>query len=227
MGKLDKYVNKAKDIISDVGATARDLGSQVDDWGKPLALATFVSPLIAQDIAGSAFAGALSHGADVRTAFQSAATSIPELASGGSSQQWTDLAIFNAALATGAFAGGATSGLMYASPASASVMGTAGALGVVPGSVALGLGAGAAAYAGSQYVSSITGRDEGGDGNASSPPDVQQMTANDPDSGAQFQRLRKAARMLGRAGTIKYKGSGTSLGLGDQMLGDQLSLIGS
>jgi hypothetical protein len=52
-------------------------------------------------------------------------------------------------------------------------------------------------------------------------------TQNDPEQQAQFQRMRRAARMLGRAGTIKYKGSGSSLGLGDQMLGDQLSLIGS
>lgn len=60
---------------------------------------------------------------------------------------------------------------------------------------------------------------------AEAPPDVN--LANDPDTSAQFKRLRNAAKMLGRAGTFKNKGTNTSLGLGDTVLGDQLSLIGS
>lgn len=58
------------------------------------------------------------------------------------------------------------------------------------------------------------------------PPDLADMYKNDPDTALQFARFRKAARALGRAGTIKSKGS-SSLGMGDQVLGDQLSLVGS
>jgi hypothetical protein len=52
------------------------------------------------------------------------------------------------------------------------------------------------------------------------------MYANDPSTEAQFKRLRKAASMLGRAGTIKNKGSATSLG-GEGALGSELSLTGA
>jgi L-alanine-DL-glutamate epimerase-like enolase superfamily enzyme len=59
---------------------------------------------------------------------------------------------------------------------------------------------------------------------AAAPPDVN--LANDPNQAQQFQRLRKAAMKLGRAGTIKYKGSST-LGLGETLLGDQMQLMSS
>ena len=61
-------------------------------------------------------------------------------------------------------------------------------------------------------------------GTGDTPPDINE--ANDPLQAQQFQRIRKAARLLGRGGTIKNK-SQSNLGLGDQVLGDQLSLIGS
>lgn len=62
---------------------------------------------------------------------------------------------------------------------------------------------------------------------AETPPDLADMYANDPNTSAQFSRLRKSARMLGRAGTFKNKGSASALGLGEQILGDQMSLIGA
>jgi hypothetical protein len=55
------------------------------------------------------------------------------------------------------------------------------------------------------------------------PPDVNE--ANDPRMAEQFQRLRKAARGLGRAGTIKFKGA-ANLG-GTDSLGDALALQGA
>jgi len=59
----------------------------------------------------------------------------------------------------------------------------------------------------------------------SAPPDVN--AANDPRLAEQFKRQRRAARMLGRAGTIKSKGASSSLGLGDSILGDSMSLMGA
>lgn len=63
------------------------------------------------------------------------------------------------------------------------------------------------------------------DSNPEIPPDLQDMYKNDPEQAKQFTRLRKAASMLGRAGTIKAKGS-TSLG-SDQPLGTNLALTGA
>jgi hypothetical protein len=51
------------------------------------------------------------------------------------------------------------------------------------------------------------------------------MYKNDPEQAKQFMRLRKSAAMLGRAGTIKAKGS-ASLG-SDQPLGTNLALTGA
>jgi hypothetical protein len=223
MGVMDRVNN----FISDAGDTARDLGRQIDDWSKPLALSYFVSPLIAQDIAGAAFSGALSRGADPRAAFQQAALSPATLVGGGDTQQWADLASFNAAIAVGA-AGGA----FAAAPSAFS--GTA--LGVIPfegtvagmgavGSVGVGLAAGAGTYA---LTQSWANREGGGDldaATASDQPTQAQMAANDPDTSAQFQRLRKAARMLGRAGT--FRGGKTLGGPEGSLLGEQLSLTGT
>ena len=61
-------------------------------------------------------------------------------------------------------------------------------------------------------------------GPGEAPPDINE--ANDPNLATQFQRLRRNARMLGRAGTIKYKGS-SSLGYGGDSLGAQMSLGGA
>ena len=77
----------------------------------------------------------------------------------------------------------------------------------------------------SAYEASVAPGREREEAKNETPPDI--AYANDPDTSAQFQRFRKSARMLGRAGTMKYKGSGSSLGLGEQMLGDQMSLIGA
>ncbi len=80
------------------------------------------------------------------------------------------------------------------------------------------LAAGASAYG----ISSIGGGSAGGAGEA--PPDINE--ANDPATAAQFQRIRKAARMLGRAGTIKNKSAQTLGGGADggQTLGTQLAV---
>lgn len=61
-----------------------------------------------------------------------------------------------------------------------------------------------------------------GGGGGEAPPTLNE--GNDPELAAQFQRMRKAARALGRAGTIKYKGAG-NLG-GSTSLGDPLALTG-
>jgi hypothetical protein len=55
------------------------------------------------------------------------------------------------------------------------------------------------------------------------PPTINE--ANDPNLQDQFKRMRAAARALGRAGTIKYKGT-DNLGYGST-LGSGLSLSGS
>jgi hypothetical protein len=71
-------------------------------------------------------------------------------------------------------------------------------------------------------VAIAKGKDGGG--GATTPPDINE--ANDPDTAAQFQRIRKAARMLGRAGTIKNKSAQTLGGGadGEQTLGTQLAV---
>jgi hypothetical protein len=58
---------------------------------------------------------------------------------------------------------------------------------------------------------------------ASAPPDVNEK--NDPATAQQFLRIRKAARMLGRAGTIKYKGT-DSLGGDGGNLGTSMGVTG-
>ena len=142
---------------------------------------------------------------------------------GGEQQAW-DLAAFNAALAAGAVGGALTGGVAYASPSAAAI--GASPIAAVPGSVGGATAIGAAAYAGFQSAANAMG---GGSsyGTGESPPTPDVVAANDPNQAAQFQRTRKAARALGRAGTFKFKGANSSLGLGDQMLGDQLALIGS
>ena len=211
-------------VTESVRDTARQASGNVDALGNTIAqtpgLDYFINPLIAQDIAGAAFGGSLARGADVRTAFANASGASGDLVSGGSSGQWADLATFNAALVAGAAGGAAlTLGTGAAIPGSA----LAGAgVGTAAGALAMPMAAGADAnYSGGRFGQG------GNQSNAETPPDLAAMFANDPDTSAQFQRLRKSARMLGRAGTIKYKGSGSSLGLGEQMLGDQMSLIGA
>lgn len=226
---LKKHWNKITNEVRDIGRQASsNLADLEDSGGTAAALGLFANPLIAQDIMGSAFAGALSRGADARTAFTQAGQSNATILSPNNPEQWKDLAAFNAALVAGAATGGAagtlfgTSGAAFAAPG-ALTMGSA----TAAGAAAVGAGAlvGGGMYAGTQALRGVTGSNSGDQGEL--PPDLASTYANDPNTAAQFQRLRKASRALGRAGTFKNKGAGTSLGLGDSVLGDQLSLIGS
>lgn len=180
-----------------------------------------INPLIAQDIMGAALAGSLSRGADARTALAASTSASGNLASGGSAAQWGDLATFNAALVSGAAGGAALGGAMSSggglTAAQWAAQGSMAPGLLAPGTAALaGAAVGAGVYAGTQAlnVASTPGI------SPTAPPDVQEK--NDPSTAAQFLRMRKAARMLGRAGTIKNKGS-ADLGLGDQGLGTPLS----
>jgi hypothetical protein len=92
---------------------------------------------------------------------------------------------------------------------------------MVPSATGYALAAGAVGT--SAYgINSIGGGSAGGAG--APPPDINE--ANDPATAAQFQRIRKAARMLGRAGTIKNKSAQTLGGGADggQTLGTQLAV---
>jgi hypothetical protein len=130
-------------------------------------------------------------------------------------------------LATGAIGGGtmatATGATLTASEAAA----VAGLTGVTATSasglgIAGAIGAGSLAMAAGYGVTAIGGGSAGGEG--APPPDINE--ANDPATAAQFQRIRKAARMLGRAGTIKNKSAKTLGGGadGEQTLGTQLAV---
>lgn len=214
--KFKRAVSRAEDNVKNVG-------SAINDAATPENLAAyFVSPLIAQDVAG---AKAMS-GADARTALAAPGQAAAD-PYGYTQDNWQNLAAFNAALLAGA-AGGAIGGAAQLGLAGGATGGASFGLGATGALIGAGL-AGTAAYAGLSdfaHKSGTNGQPQG----AETPPDIASMYANDPNGGdlsAQFQRMRKSARMLGRAGTIKYKGSGTSLGLGEQMLGDQMSLIGA
>jgi hypothetical protein len=186
-------------------------------------LAYFISPIIAQDIAGAAFGGAYAGGADARTQLSAGVNAPTKMAAGEyKTEDWQDLAAFNAAIATGA---GVTAAM--AAPAAITIGGVQ--VGSVAGASALTAGAAGAAAGAGAYGLYAGSRDQtyADTGAPTAQPGMNQMYKNDPQQQQQFQRLRRAARMLGRAGTIKYKGSGSSLGLGEGMLGDQLSLIGS
>lgn len=114
----------------------------------------------------------------------------------------------SAGAATPTFATGAGSGVLLPSSSigalSAGAIAATGAAAGLAANRSIGSGAGA--------------------GDGTTPPDVNE--ANDPNTAQQFLRIRKAGRALGRSGTIKNKSSST-LGLGEQLLGDQLSLIGA
>lgn len=180
------------------------------------AFAAFANPLIYQDVAGAAFTGAAVRGQDPMAAGLAAPGS---LARGGSAGEWMDLAAFNAALLGGA-AGGAAFG---AGSIGSSALG--GQFILAPTAAGIGA-AGAAAGATAGYTlaaQSDADYPTGDTGSGTAPPDINE--SNDPDLAAQFKRIRKGARMLGRAGTIKYKGA-ANLGSG-QTLGDDLALQGS
>jgi len=89
---------------------------------------------------------------------------------------------------------------------------------------AAGYATAAGVTAAGAYGNRAMGASVGSGSDAVPPPDVNE--ANDPNAAQQFQRIRRAARALGRSGTIKSR-SYSDLGLGEQLLGDQLSLIGS
>jgi hypothetical protein len=117
------------------------------------------------------------------------------------------------ALTAGA-AGPGIPGAAVGLPAGVTFAPTAGGYALAAGAV------GASAYG----INSIGGGSAGVDG--APPPDINE--ANDPATAAQFQRIRRAARMLGRAGTIKNKSTASSLGGdGTQTLGTQLSVTGA
>ena len=84
----------------------------------------------------------------------------------------------------------------------------------------VGAGTGAAALGAQTYTEAEAQRNRIA---ASAPPDVNE--ANDPATAQQFLRIRKAARMLGRAGTIKYKGTETLGGDGNN-LGTSMGVAG-
>lgn len=169
----------------------------------------FANPLVYQDVVGARVAGG-----DVN------ANALAADPTKYSTSEWADLAAFNAALAAGAATGGATSALAYTSPAAAAA--GAAPLGTVAGSVGGALAVGAGTYGAAAGTKQLT--ETGAPDAGTTPPDVNE--SNDPDLAAQFKRIRQGARALGRAGTIKYKGA-SKLGLGDQVLGDSLSLTGS
>jgi hypothetical protein len=180
------------------------------------AMAYFANPLAMQNVSGSAVMGATLRGQDPALAALAAPGS---LVAGGSSGEWADLAAFNAALVAGA-AGGAAAG--YVNPLAAALGGTTATQAVATGALA----GGAAALGGYPLAYQATADYPVSDGGSSGapPPDINE--ANDPATAAQFQRIRKAARMLGRAGTIKNKSAQTLGGGADggQTLGTQLAV---
>jgi len=130
-------------------------------------------------------------------------------------------------LATGAIGGVTTATATGATLTASEAAAVAGLSGVATTSasglgIAGAIGAGSLAMAAGYGVNSIGGRSAGGED--SPPPDINE--ANDPATAAQFQRIRKAARMLGRAGTIKNKSAQTLGGGSDggQTLGTQLAV---
>jgi hypothetical protein len=175
---------------------------------------TFINPLISQNIMGSAFSGAAMRGQDPAMAALAAPGS---LASGGSSGEWADLAAFNAALLGGAAGGVGVAG--FGTTASGGLLTSAQAAGIVGASAATGA---VAAYP--LAYQATADYPVAGSSSGSPPPDINE--ANDPATAAQFQRIRKAARMLGRAGTIKNKSAQTLGGGADggQTLGTQLAV---
>jgi len=177
--------------------------------------ATYLAnPLVAQDVFGSAF---VSSGGDANAGLS--ATADP---TSYAKENPMDLLAFNAALVAGAAGGAVAYGVPLSAGAASGGVGSLSAGGLasmtaVPGGVL----AGSAAYSGLRKAGL---KDQPVDG-AEIPPDLLDMYKNDPAMAAQFMRQRKAARALGRAGTIKAKGA-PSLG-GDQPLGTQLALTGA
>jgi hypothetical protein len=172
------------------------------------ALSYFINPLVYQDVVGSALMG----GADTRGALAAGANP-----GGYARENPYDLAAFNAALIAGAAGGAMLSPSLAGGTAGLAFTGT----GSIGAPLAAGALAGGAAYAGGAAISNANQANRSA---PTAPPDVN--LANDPNQAQQFQRLRKAAMKLGRAGTIKYKGSST-LGLGETLLGDQMQLTSS
>lgn len=213
MGLGSKLKRWTGSTVKAVGQAGEDVGRAARD-AAPAAAAYAANPLIAQDIMGAALGGALSRGADPRTALQAPTAAVT---GGYKTQDYMDLAAFNAALVAGAATGGATSALMYSSPAA---VGIAAPLGTVAGSVGGALAAGAGTYALAQTgANAIGGNTFAPSGSGETPPSPDTMEANDPNTAQQFQRLRKAARALGRYGTIKRGTTG--------MLGDAGGLVGT
>jgi hypothetical protein len=218
---LKKTWNSATEVVRDAGRQASNNLSDAEDSGLTGAgLQYFVNPLAYQNVLGSGAGAAYARGADARDALAAGNANAGALAS-GDGQAWGDLAVFNAALIAGAAGGAGVGALMGAGgsmPAVAALSSSALAGGAAAGTGALVAGGLYGGYAAS------TGPALNTDQSGSLPPDMAAMYANDPNTSAQFQRLRRAAAMLGRAGTIKYKG--TSLG-GEGALGSELSLTGA
>jgi hypothetical protein len=128
--------------------------------------------------------------------------------------------------ATAGAASGATVGGLSAAQAASLGYGPATTASLTGTTLGLGTGLAAGGAAATSALAlqsdSLSG---GGNGQSSLPPDMAAAYANDPNEVAQFKRLRKAASMLGRAGTFKNKGLATSLG-GEGALGSELSLTG-
>lgn len=199
--KLKKYYKRFEGAVKDAA----------DNPYVKAGAMTFANPLAAQDLFGAQFANSGD--------FHGSVVGMTEDPSKYSSKDWQDLGAFNAALVAGAVTGGlATAGTPFAASLG---------LGMAPGSAAFlgaGVGAGTLALANTGTAAYRAYKKEE-DVDVSAPPDVN--AANDPRLAEQFKRQRRAARMLGRAGTIKSKGVSSSLGLGDSILGDSMSLMGA
>jgi hypothetical protein len=152
-----------------------------------------------------------------------------EGAMGDPNEFWSDpanrsmMAMTAAEIAAIALSGGSAAGAL-------GVGGTAGvSLGAGPAALAALPGAGVALAAGAGIQGQEALRQQAAEERAANaPPDINEF--NDPDTAAQFQRIRKAARMLGRSGTIKNKGKSASVQTlgggadGEQTLGTQLAV---
>ena len=131
-------------------------------------------------------------------------------------KDWSDPKTYAAAVLSYYGAGALTSQLGVTGAAAPGSAGTMGVNGVVnPLSTIPGTAATVAGF-------TATAPQKLPDPTMESAPTIDET--NDPSLAAQFKRMRAAARALGRAGTIKNKGS-SSLG-GDSPLGSNMTLQG-